>query len=477
MQFFKNFQTFNESLDIAETNKKLGDVEAEIKKDEVNFNKVLRKLLKVTTKSDILSEYEVKKKISKIFDDLNVKLEKSSKKESISKDPRYVNLKSFVAAFENDENENAQKIAAEGKKLVEEEKKKEETEKTAEGESTVKDKETHIDVEKYKKLIEGTKISTKSAPQLSVSLAKQSVQEVKVLQQFLMDKGYLQTSEASAVDGFFGEKTKAAVIQYQKEKGLTQDGVVGKNTWSAILNEIGMTPENEFKAFQLSSNPNQKVEAGSSKTADQKKTGEQAPAPAKEENRPVTATGEPDVSAEVKEKYKELTGLEFGQKAPAMTVEKIVKDLTNQRMSSVTVPTDEEEVAKILINQINNGVLNQNTMTDFLTRYKNASKENSNGLVKDIMDAFDTDFTDINSTLAEMEPEKANNSIIFDAIVGIGTAARWFLGEKFSDDTGLAITVFLAFISTKNEAVISELRAANINVVMAQKILNYKANA
>lgn len=38
-----------------------------------------------------------------------------------------------------------------------------------------------------------------------------------------------------AVDGIFGEITKAAVILFQRNCGLVQDGIVGSNTWRKIL--------------------------------------------------------------------------------------------------------------------------------------------------------------------------------------------------------------------------------------------------
>lgn len=37
------------------------------------------------------------------------------------------------------------------------------------------------------------------------------------------------------VDGDFGGKTYSAVIEYQKSRGLVADGIVGKNTWRALL--------------------------------------------------------------------------------------------------------------------------------------------------------------------------------------------------------------------------------------------------
>lgn len=38
------------------------------------------------------------------------------------------------------------------------------------------------------------------------------------------------------VDGDFGAHTKAALMQYQRENGLTADGICGKNTWSKLIN-------------------------------------------------------------------------------------------------------------------------------------------------------------------------------------------------------------------------------------------------
>ena len=36
------------------------------------------------------------------------------------------------------------------------------------------------------------------------------------------------------LDGVFGGKTKSAVINFQKSRGLNPDGIVGKNTFSAL---------------------------------------------------------------------------------------------------------------------------------------------------------------------------------------------------------------------------------------------------
>lgn len=55
--------------------------------------------------------------------------------------------------------------------------------------------------------------------------------QVKVLQWLLNENGY----SAGKVDGIFGTNTKSAVRAYQKAKGLDDDGVVGKNTWTKLL--------------------------------------------------------------------------------------------------------------------------------------------------------------------------------------------------------------------------------------------------
>ncbi len=56
-----------------------------------------------------------------------------------------------------------------------------------------------------------------------------SGEDVKKLQEKLNSKGY-----SLQVDGKFGTKTQAAVKDYQKKQGLSVDGIVGNNTWSAL---------------------------------------------------------------------------------------------------------------------------------------------------------------------------------------------------------------------------------------------------
>ena len=53
--------------------------------------------------------------------------------------------------------------------------------------------------------------------------------EVKRLQTLLNQQG-----SNLAVDGIYGEKTRSAVKQYEKSKGLAVDGIVGVNTWTSL---------------------------------------------------------------------------------------------------------------------------------------------------------------------------------------------------------------------------------------------------
>lgn len=73
-----------------------------------------------------------------------------------------------------------------------------------------------------------------SAPQLTQTLRRGSKgNEVKILQQFLIDNEYL-TGKA---DGIFGAGTEASVKKFQTEYKLTADGIVGGKTRMTI-NEL-----------------------------------------------------------------------------------------------------------------------------------------------------------------------------------------------------------------------------------------------
>lgn len=46
---------------------------------------------------------------------------------------------------------------------------------------------------------------------------------------------YIQYRVSTTIDGSFGNLTKAAVMKYQKSKGLVEDGSVGKITWTSLI--------------------------------------------------------------------------------------------------------------------------------------------------------------------------------------------------------------------------------------------------
>ncbi|MGB3266256.1 MAG: peptidoglycan-binding protein [Microcoleus sp.] len=68
------------------------------------------------------------------------------------------------------------------------------------------------------------------APDKPIQMIGSSGNDVKIVQNVLKLNGYY----FGAVDGFFGPMTKVAVIQFQTNKGLPADGIVGKRTWHAL---------------------------------------------------------------------------------------------------------------------------------------------------------------------------------------------------------------------------------------------------
>lgn len=72
------------------------------------------------------------------------------------------------------------------------------------------------------------------------TLRKGSVgQAVKELQQMLLERGY--DLGICGADGDFGKATENAVKKFQRDHGLTADGVVGKKTWAALDAQTGDT--------------------------------------------------------------------------------------------------------------------------------------------------------------------------------------------------------------------------------------------
>ena len=56
------------------------------------------------------------------------------------------------------------------------------------------------------------------------------------------DVVYLQTLLPKWLDGNFGSTTDALVREFQRSEGLTPDGIVGEQTWAALLDEEGPPP-------------------------------------------------------------------------------------------------------------------------------------------------------------------------------------------------------------------------------------------
>ena len=56
---------------------------------------------------------------------------------------------------------------------------------------------------------------------------------VRPLQRLLGARGH-----SVAVDGIFGPRTEAAVVAFQRSRGLVADGVVGPNTWSRLIVQV-----------------------------------------------------------------------------------------------------------------------------------------------------------------------------------------------------------------------------------------------
>jgi peptidoglycan hydrolase-like protein with peptidoglycan-binding domain len=80
---------------------------------------------------------------------------------------------------------------------------------------------------------ESTQSTFKSLPSLQLGDGSSNGAEdaVLFLQKLLVGLGRL---EKNSVTGNFSEETEKAVKNYQKDKGIEQDGKVDKNTWSKL---------------------------------------------------------------------------------------------------------------------------------------------------------------------------------------------------------------------------------------------------
>lgn len=83
-------------------------------------------------------------------------------------------------------------------------------------------------------------ISLMVRPEASDALSKygSSGAEVRAIQQALKDRGLFNTN----VTGYYGEITREAVKKFQRQKGLTVDGIAGPVTLRALGISIGSIP-------------------------------------------------------------------------------------------------------------------------------------------------------------------------------------------------------------------------------------------
>jgi hypothetical protein len=90
------------------------------------------------------------------------------------------------------------------------------------------------------------------APSVSWPVLKSGSQgdDVRSAQHLLNAAGYALT-----VDGSFGSATQSAVISFQKANSLTADGVIGANTWTALVPTVKYGSEGDaVKAAQVQLN-------------------------------------------------------------------------------------------------------------------------------------------------------------------------------------------------------------------------------
>ena len=57
---------------------------------------------------------------------------------------------------------------------------------------------------------------------------------VLIAQDGLTTLGY----DTGGLDGVFGAKTRDSVLAFQSKNGLTVDGLIGNNTWNALMNQV-----------------------------------------------------------------------------------------------------------------------------------------------------------------------------------------------------------------------------------------------
>ncbi|MCU0571142.1 MAG: peptidoglycan-binding protein [Oculatellaceae cyanobacterium Prado106] len=74
----------------------------------------------------------------------------------------------------------------------------------------------------------GEYASANTAPVLSLGTVSPVVADVQF---FLSDQGFYE----GAADSVYGDATFDAVVSFQQAQGITADGVIGSETWSALF--------------------------------------------------------------------------------------------------------------------------------------------------------------------------------------------------------------------------------------------------
>jgi peptidoglycan hydrolase-like protein with peptidoglycan-binding domain len=62
------------------------------------------------------------------------------------------------------------------------------------------------------------------------------------LQTYLTDLGYGDLLDPEKIDGKFGPHTKNSVMAYQKDFGLSVDGIVGSQSWKSLCEQVSLLP-------------------------------------------------------------------------------------------------------------------------------------------------------------------------------------------------------------------------------------------
>lgn len=73
-------------------------------------------------------------------------------------------------------------------------------------------------------------LAVKALPQLQITDSGDAV--------ILMQKLLRQLGFSLSVDGSYGDTTKKRVTEFQRNNGLTSDGVVGTSTWHELIRQF-----------------------------------------------------------------------------------------------------------------------------------------------------------------------------------------------------------------------------------------------